>query len=446
MKKVEKWLIPIMIVIVIVIIAIVLLLLYRVKNQQGYNNYQDDIISSELYDYDNSEVEELQDEVSFFTVAKCISEYLDIININSDAYYGVSEEGEYKKTISDEEIAETIISLLDKDYIAENNITENNAFEYVHKVDQKEMFIPLKMNIFPGRTTEKYAVYGYTQSLDNEFIRNIYMIVTLDIENYTYSVEPLLNEEYDDINKINLKNENIPIEENDYNTYEYAKINEEYISNQYLSNFKKMLLSNPSLAYEYFDNDYKNAKFGSYAEFEKWLDTNRARIKKVNLDKYQVTVKDNYTQYVLIDKDGMYYIFRETAPMQYSAILDTYTIDIPEFTDRYEKSTNQEKIILNLNKFKLSLDDGDYRYAYRILADSFKSNNFKTEEEFENYAKSNFFEKNKFDYQRFGNEAGTYYTYEVKITDSTGKSNKEITKTFIILLGEGTDFELSFNV
>ena len=177
MKKVEKWLIPIMIVIVIVIIAIVLLLLYRVKNQQGYNNYQDDIISSELYDYDNSEVEELQDEVSFFTVAKCISEYLDIINVNSDAYYGVSEEGEYKKTISDEEIAETIISLLDKDYIAENNITENNAFEYVHKVDQKEMFIPLKMNIFPGRTTEKYAVYGYTQSLDNEFIRNIYMIV-----------------------------------------------------------------------------------------------------------------------------------------------------------------------------------------------------------------------------------------------------------------------------
>ena len=116
------------------------------------------------------------------------------------------------------------------------------------------------------------------------------------------------------------------------------------------------------------------------------------------------------------------------------------------FIANYEKSSTEEKVGLDINKFMLALNDKDYKYLYSILADSFKENNFKTYEEFENYAKTNFFEENTFGYLEFGNEGGTYYTYKVKISDATQKNDKTIEKTFIVLLGEGTDFKISFNV
>ena len=132
--------------------------------------------------------------------------------------------------------------------------------------------------------------------------------------------------------------------------------------------------------------------------------------------------------------------------MKYSLILDTYTIDIPEFTEKYKVSNDQEKVILNLNKFMLAINDGDYKYAYSVLADSFKRNNFPTYQTFENYVKTRFFKNNNFEYSKFGDEAGTYYTYTVNISDASNQTNDKITKTFIILLEEGTDFKLSFNV
>ena len=60
--------------------------------------------------------------------------------------------------------------------------------------------------------------------------------------------------------------------------------------------------------------------------------------------------------------------------------------------------------------------------------------------------KTNFFEKNSFEYMEFGDEAGTYYTYRVSIRDASENSDNTINKTFIMLLGEGTDFEFSFNL
>ena len=132
--------------------------------------------------------------------------------------------------------------------------------------------------------------------------------------------------------------------------------------------------------------------------------------------------------------------------MSYDVILDTYTIELPEFTEKYDKSNAREKVILNLNKFMQSINDKDYKYAYSLLADGFKANNFKTQTDFENYIKTNFFENNNFEYKEFGDEANTYYTYEIKITDKTGNDTREVTKTFIMLLNEGTNFELSFNI
>ncbi len=110
--------------------------------------------------------------------------------------------------------------------------------------------------------------------------------------------------------------------------------------------------------------------------------------------------------------------------MNYTVIIDTYTIDIPEFLDKYNKGTPQEKVLLNLNKFMQSINNKDYKFAYSLLADGFKQNNFQTLDKFEGYIKTNFFDKNTFDYKKFGDSANTYYTYEVEIKDALRKRYK----------------------
>ena len=165
----------------------------------------------------------------------------------------------------------------------------------------------------------------------------------------------------------------------------------------------------------------------------------------IKVSKYDVNKEDDYTQYVCIDSFENNYIFKATSAMKYTVILDTYTIDIPEFTEKYAKANTQEKVILNLNKFMLSLNNKDYKYAYSILANSFKQANFPSLEEFENYAKQTFFDHNAFEYVSYDSNGDTYYTYAVTISDSTGQSIDTVTKTFIIQLNEGTDFVLSFN-
>ncbi len=206
------------------------------------------------------------------------------------------------------------------------------------------------------------------------------------------------------------------------------------------------MLFNQELAYEKLDENYRKAKFANLSEFKAYALNNSRRFVTAKVTKYQKTEKNGYIQYACTDLDGRVYIFNETATKRYTLILDTYTIELPEFTSKYNSVNPREKIILNLNKFMQSINDKDYKYAYNLLADSFKNMNFKTLADFENYAKTNFFSENEFEYKEFGDEANTYYTYEVLIKDKTKKDTKEINKTFIMLLEEGTNFKLSFNV
>lgn len=140
---------------------------------------------------------------------------------------------------------------------------------------------------------------------------------------------------------------------------------------------------------------------------------------------------------------GKYYIFKENSAFQFSIILDTYSIDLPEFIEKYESATTQEKVALNLEKVIEAINEQDYKYVYNKLNETFKKNNFDTLEKFEKYMKNNFYEENEASYLSF-NEISETYTYSVKIKDA--ESEKYKTKNFVMKLGEGTDFEMSFGI
>ena len=441
----KKWIVGISVIIIILLILVIILLSYlqaddEISELPGGNQ----AISSDLYDYEESKTELLTDKTSFYIVTKCVSNYLDMINKTNSLYYGEDANGNYVKVIDDSTIASNILDILDKAYISENNITMENVYDFVENVETKQIFIPLKMNILPGRVNETYAVYGMIQDLNYQFIKYLYIIVTLDIQNHTYAIQPILDTQYNDIDEITLQDRNKSIEENDNNLYQVENITNEYVSNQYLDSYKKMLLGNPDLAYEYLDEEYKVKKFGDIDTFKQYIQE-RNILRTLSLKQYSVEIKDEYTQYTCIDQNGNYYIFKETAPMQYTVILDTYTVDLPEFIEQYTKASDEDKVLMNIQKFFDAIDDGDYRYAYNKLDETYKANNFATLEEFENYVKSNFFAKNSLS-AGSAEKQGDIYLYNVTISDASGESDDSVTTSFVMQLQEGTGFVMSFGI
>lgn len=275
---------------------------------------------------------------------------------------------------------------------------------------------------------------------------DVYFQIDWDIQNKTYDVIFLSKKEYEKALDTEVKSpKEIIIEKNNNNSIPYKYVDEADIVKEYFNDYINSAIDFPEDMYNILDKEYREAKFGSLDEFKKYVNGN-VQLKKLynclnleaddygsymeyyiekdeaKLENYIVQEEtEEYTRYVCIDSFGNYYIFHVTDTMEYSLVLDTYTINIPEFTEKYEKSNAQEKVILNINKFMQSINDKDYKFAYSILADSFKENKFKTIGDFQKYIEDNFFEKNEFSYIDFDNEAETYYTYTVRIKDANRK-------------------------
>ena len=149
-----------------------------------------------------------------------------------------------------------------------------------------------------------------------------------------------------------------------------------------------------------------------------------------SIKKYNINVYSNYIEYVCIDGYGNYYIFQEEGVMDFTVKLDTYTIDTEEFKEKYNNSTQQQKVGMNLEKINQALNRKDYEYIYNKLDTTFKANNFATFEDFENYMKSTFFNINKIEYGDFNEQSGTYIC-ETEITDNTRENENKIGRAHV---------------
>lgn len=396
-----------------------------------------------------SKIETVQSRNEFYTIKDCISKYYTYCAIvsNPAEYYGDAEQNVL--TEAKKENAQMIYNMLDTEYKEAEGITELNIVDKIEKSTNSIVDIE-NMQVSAGENgISAYIANGTLRDKKTNEITSFKVIVRIDATNDTFSILPkdYMNKKYSNIENKNTLEEllQIPIKVNANNRYTFRTVAEDVYAIDLFDNFKERLEYNQEIMYNNLEEKYKTAKFANLTEFKGYVQNRYKNVEALKAASFSKSKKENYTQYIYIDTNGDYYIFKEIAPMKYTVILDTYTINIPEFTKKYEESKAQEKVILNINKFMQSINDKDYKYAYSILADSFKQANFKTQAEFENYIKTNWFDRCKFNYEKFGDEANTYYTYQVRITDETGANNNQITKTFIVLLEEGTDFKLSFN-
>lgn len=429
---------------IIIMITIVVVLLTKIKKKENGkpNNNNNEQIEENLEETQKIVTDEERiEKYDFLVVSNCVSEYLSGINQESSSYYGRDENYNYTKVVEQETINKNAYNLLSSEYIEKNKIDLENVYQYVPKVDQKLVFVPIDMKLKNGENVNKYKVYGYVTDLEYNFISNLYVIVNLDIENKTFSIEPINEKTYQ---TENIENSNIRIEKNDNNQYTYQQLSEEYRLKQYFQNYKMMLLSNVDLAYKYLDDTYKEKCFGNIDNFKKYVHENRKKLMGITLAQYDAKTQGDLTQYIEKDTKENYYVFSisNTNPAEFTVMLDIYVMNLSKVEEDYKKADDQDKVSLNTMRFINAINDKKYYYAYNILAESYKNRNFNTQEEFETYVKDNFFENNTIEEGAFKEEVG-YYVYILTLSDGNGNTKKV---NIVMELGEETDFTMSFSI
>lgn len=441
-KSVIKRLLIILIIICIVIactIFIVIKFSPEVTSGLGDGQIEEESYDEELnYDIDENKLH--PDE--YKVVRDCVRQYIDTINFNNSNYYTIDENNNKKYVVDENEISKITYNLLSTDYINRNNINANNVFTKINKLNDLPMCTILSVKKEKKKETlDGYVAHIILQDIETySILGEQYIQVNVDSLNMTFSIEPL--GENKDAKDITFDK----IEENDDNGFVYSTLSNEDITREYINLYKRLALSNPEYFYNNFlDEEYKNAKFGSAQEFTSYVQDNKQKISTINLKKYQVDVYGNeYTRYVALDQNNHYYIIKENQTMDFKMQLDTYTIDVPEFIEKYNSASDDKKASMNISKIVDAINDKDYKYVYNKLNETYKNSNFADINKFKEFLNNKFYDESVIK-ESTAKKDGDVYICNLKISDKEGTS-KLVDVTILVRLSQGTNYEISFSM
>ena len=440
------------IVFIIVILGITLLVLKTDHNKKDYYDNSEYLeeggeIISEI---DKDGFADVKDNNIFFSIFNSVERYIDILQYDildldenhfdkEGNYVEFDENKLYLLDIkNDNDRLKAIIDLLDKDYVDSNKITLNNIQQYVDDVTNYSELIPISMKVKYGDNINTYILNAYLKS--DKLIQKK-SVVKVNNKNETFSIQFISDNVY-------IEETQDEIKKNKFNHFKIEEMDDGKIISKYLDYFKKITLEYPQIVYEnYLEEEYREKRFGSLENYKNYINDNIEELKYIQIIKYFSDItKDNNIYYVGIDQYENTYIFTTSASMQYKLKLDNYTIPTDTFKKEYKESNNENKVKMNVDKFIKMINRQDFRTSYSCLADSFKNNYFKTEEEFKQYVKSNFFLYNNITYNNLTEESEDLYSCELNLIDLTNKSY-EIKKISIVMkLEDDMNFKMSFSI
>ena len=209
-----------------------------------------------------------------------------------------------------------------------------------------------------------------------------------------------------------------------------------------MEDFQNYIQSNQSKMLKMCKNARKQyTDFSTYEEYEEYYRT----VSNFGLSKYNIEETENGKRYICIDSYGNNYIFNVSSIMQYTVILDTYTLDLPEFIEKYESGNDETKLTLNVGRVIEAINNKDYEYVYNKLNETFRNNNFSDISIFEKFIENNFYEINEvaeFSYKQEGN----VYVCTIGLKNKENSSDNLKSVTILIQLLDNRNFEISFSV
>ena len=453
MKKIsllKKAIIIISCIILIIIIIFIIMLYQKETTLPG----DKEILERGNHAPTSFEKEIVTDHSTFFSVGDAIQDYLNSISFNIEdislqpvrgskmpnaATLYAQDEG-----IMDEKSKrQAIYNFLNPNYISQNGITTENVLEKVPNNGKVE-FTPLEMYQLLGNYRTQYAVYGEMKNMETEEKTQCYFIVDVDKTNSSFYITPVEFSKYANVKDIPLSDEDTTIELNDNNYFSYTVMQENDIMLKYFSYYKKLMQENPDMAYLLLDEEYRNKRFGSVEEFKNYVSKNQEDIQTYVAKEYEVNNLEDGTEYICQDQYKHSYIFKVSAVMQFQVKLDTYTIESDEVKQRYQNADERRKVEMNVDKWIQMLNYRDYKAAYAVLDESFKSQYFQTVEWFEEYMRGKFPYYYGLNLSDYSNEAGLYIQ-KILLTDITAKIKMTVPETIVMKLTDD-GFVMSFRV
>ena len=171
-----------------------------------------------------------------------------------------------------------------------------------------------------------------------------YYIVYLDGYNHTYSVEETDQSTYDNMLQGNIDEkykQEATVEDIGDNNFITIILSDSNIANMYFDIIKNLLNSEPEVLYDLLDSEYQQKRFGNIESFMEYVNDNKNKFANIQISKYAKYTYDDYIQYVCLDTNDEYYIINEdTTTGDYKILLDTYTIDQPEFIEKYDSASD----------------------------------------------------------------------------------------------------------
>ena len=455
MKKIK---ICIIVVAIIIIILTIILFSMLGKNNE-YAKFEMETPDENTGRILASTVQKVSVKNNYFIIKEILDNYYyNISNINNDENdifipynpdLTLEDKEKYVRELinSKNKISkEYLYNILAKDYIDKDKVTIDNINRKIAGFKYYKFLIDYMYFIDNSENISTYFIYGKYVDIKSNKTYDDKLMVVLDKTNSTYNIYPYKYVKYIGADNLEIGNSiefdlNISsIESNNYNKYEYKIINDTDLIEYLVDLYNNQLKYNIKFAYSVLNKEYSNKKFDDINTFDEYINNNdvRSRMSKYNINNYE-----KYTQYICVDGNENYYIFDFKNISDYSVILDTYTIDLPQFIEKYNSANIHERVAMNIEKFIKSLNSKDYRYAYNCLADGFKNNKFKNFDIFKNYIIKNIFENNIVEYESFKNEGETYI-YNINLKNANNEA--EIKQMQVIMkLEEGTNFIMSFN-
>ena len=425
------------------IVVVTILLINTNKKQEVHQNNTQ--TSTDASNQDES-FGKVKDYKTYFTVKEIVENYITYMKqINGDEYVDAASlqtTTTQIATVMQEDGIEALKGILDEGYLNDNSLIKKQDEYKQDGTYTKQVIYNLNIdNMYQCNLASDISLVLVEGRLNNNELN---LLVKLDNTNNTYSMflnDYIINNNYE--KHMSAKNINISkskIQANDYNNDVNIEGTEKEVVIQYFSEYRTKMLNDTRTANQKLDSEYAEKKFGQYSNFESYVKNNKNNLEVASIDKYQVVENKNGKEYVCVDEKGKYYIFMEEEIGKYSVVLDTYTIDLPEFLEKYNSANDKVKVGLNIQKIFDAINNEDYEYVYNKLDTTFKQTNFKAVQDFANYSIQNFKGKQL----TYGDcqQQGSLYIFDITVSDGVNKSNKRV----IMQLKDGTDFVMSFNV
>ncbi len=274
------------IIVLLIILAIIVAIFYF------FNQQETERVQSTEY----LEIEALEDSSTFFSISENINKICEYVNNNNPTQ---------------------LENIIDKDYLEQNNLTSSNIINYFQEDYQNNTFKSHDTYVISNKNLYKYYVHGYLYinmfDEPSTITKEKYFILNFDINNLSYSIEPITKETYQEAlkaTKFTFK-EITPNEDNKFTQLNLSSYN---LAVLYFNDFIQKVISNTEEAYQILDETTIEEYFPEYEDFKEYIDNHQEEIYSTRVEKYS----KNNNSYRYIDNYGINYIINVSHGLNYS--------------------------------------------------------------------------------------------------------------------------------